>query len=210
MSLKTSWQHSGDLSTKGQKPKLVLASQSKYRAELLRQLKVEFITVNPDIDETPYLNEDPMLHVQRLAKEKALVKAEEYPQHLIIGADIVTLIDNKITGKPKDYAEAVKYLQQSSGNLINNLTGICVLDTQTGKFLLDVVATTVKFKQLSIDQIHRYVEIEQPYDNAGAFRIQSLGIALLESVQTTDPTAIVGLPLIRLTTMLAEFGYAVV
>jgi len=190
--------------------KLVLASQSKYRQALLKQLNLEFTTINPDIDESPYPDEDPTQHVLRLAKAKALEHAAQFPESLIIGADIVTILDGKITGKPRDYAEAVKFLQLSSDKVITNLTGVCVLNTSTGKSLVDMVATEVKFKSLSTEQIQRYIEKEQPYDNAGAFRIQSLGITLLEQVSTVDPTAIIGLPLICLTSMLAEFGFAVV
>jgi len=189
---------------------LVLASTSIYRKELLSRLGLPFVTAAPDVDESPLLNEAPEHLVRRLAEAKARAVAEYYPEALIIGSDQVTVIEGRILGKPGSHERAVAQLRMTSGKRLEFLTGLCLLNSRTGAVQVDIVPFAVLFRPLSNEQIDSYLRREQPYHCAGAFKSEALGIALCERFEGDDPTALIGLPLIRLTRMLEQQGAAII
>lgn len=184
---------------------LVLASSSPYRKQLLERLGLAFSTVSPDIDETALPGETPDALVERLAEQKARAVGELH-QGLIIGSDQVATIDDDILGKPGNHEQAVAQLTRLSGNRVTFHTGLCLLDTAHHEAQLDVVPFTVQFRELSAAQIERYLHAEQPYNCAGSFKSEGLGITLFEKMLGDDPTALVGLPLVKLTEMLSRAG----
>lgn len=184
---------------------LVLASSSPYRRELLDRLGLEYLTVSPAIDETALPGETPDALVERLAEQKARKVAETH-QGLIIGSDQVATVDDDILGKPGNHENAVAQLTRLSGQRVTFHTGLCLLDTAHHEAQVDVVPFTVQFRSLSAEQIERYLQREQPYNCAGSFKSEGLGITLFEKMLGDDPTALIGLPLIRLTAMLAKAG----
>ena len=181
---------------------LVLASTSPFRKELLSRLGVEFTAVSPDIDEAPVPGESPDELVRRLALAKARAGCKDARDTLVIGSDQVAVVGNEILGKPGGVANAEQQLARLSGNSVTFLTGLCVLNTCTGHVQTDVVPFNVVFRMLDGEQIKRYVAIEQPLNCAGSFKSEGLGITLFERMEGDDPTALIGLPLICLTTML--------
>ena len=184
---------------------LVLASSSPYRRELLDRLGLAYLTVSPAIDEATLPGETPDALVERLAEQKAR-KVAETQQGLIIGSDQVATVDNDILGKPGNHENAVAQLTRVSGQGVTFHTGLCLLDTEHHEAQVDVVPFTVQFRQLTAQQIERYLQREQPYNCAGSFKSEGLGITLFEKMLGEDPTALIGLPLIRLTAMLAKAG----
>ena len=190
-------------------PPIVLASSSSYRRELLTRLQLPFSCHSPDIDEAALAGESPEALVQRLAISKARKLAADYPQHLIIGSDQVAVLDGQIIGKPGDAAGALHQLSAASGRSVVFLTGLAVLDTRTQSEQVDVVPFTVHFRQLNAVQIQRYIELEQPFDCAGSFKSEGLGVSLFRATEGDDATSLVGLPLIRLCDMLNACGIAV-
>jgi MAF protein len=188
---------------------LILASTSPYRRALLERLGLPFRQHAPEIDEQPLADESPRELVSRLALAKASAGAAQHPDALIIGSDQVALLDAEILGKPGTAANAVAQLTRLSGREVLFLTGLCVLNTATGRHSLEVVETPVSFRRLDRAQIVDYVAREQPLDCAGAFKSEGLGIALFESIGGADPNALVGLPLIALCGMLAAEGLPV-
>jgi len=189
---------------------IILASSSRYRRELLQRLGIDFSCRSPSLDETPGDGEDPEQMVKRLAAAKAGAIADGVFQGLIIGADQAAVMGGRIIGKPGNHAAARLQLQQASNNELLFLTGISLLNTVSGHLQVDCVPCKVRFRNLSDDQINRYLERERPFDCAGAFKSEGLGIALIEAMDTTDPTALIGLPLIRLRQMLEAEGVAVI
>lgn len=189
---------------------LVLASTSIYRKELLSRLGLPFSIAAPDVDETPLLNEKPQHLVRRLAEAKARAVAKQYPDALIIGSDQVAVVEGQILGKPITHERAVEQLRKASGRRLEFLTGLCLLNTRTGSTQMDVVPFGVVFRLLNNEQIENYLRREQPYHCAGAFKSEALGIALCERLEGDDPTALIGLPLIRLTRMLEQEGMAII
>lgn len=189
---------------------LVLASTSIYRKELLGRLGLPFITATPDVDETPFSGEPPQQLVRRLAEAKARAVSTRHPGALIIGSDQVAVIDGHIVGKPGDHARAAAQLRMASGRRLEFLTGLCLLNTTTDRAQVDMVAFGVVFRTLDDEQIERYLSREQPYHCAGSFKSEKLGIALCERFDGDDPTALIGLPLIRLVRMLEAEGIMVV
>ncbi len=187
------------------KSPLVLASSSPYRKQLLDRLGLAFSTVSPDIDETALPGETPDALVERLAEQKARAVGEVH-QGLIIGSDQVATIDDDILGKPGNHEKAVAQLTRLSGNRVTFHTGLCLLDTAHHEAQVDVVPFTVQFRELSAAQIERYLHAEQPYNCAGSFKSEGLGITLFEKMLGEDPTALVGLPLVKLTEMLSRAG----
>ena len=185
---------------------LVLASSSPYRRELLTRLRLPFIWGAPAIDEAPRPEEDASTLVRRLAEEKARALSPQHPQHLIIGSDQVAVLGNQILGKPHTHERAHAQLLAASGNSITFLTGLALLDSQSDRCQIDCIPFTVHFRQLSDAQITRYLETEQPYDCAGSFKAEGLGVSLFRSTEGTDATSLVGLPLIRLVDMLHAAG----
>ena len=190
-------------------PPIVLASSSRYRRKLLTRLQLPFSCHSPDIDEAALADESPEALVQRLAISKARKLAADYPHHLIIGSDQVAVLDGQIIGKPGDAAGALRQLSAASDRSVVFLTGLAVLDTRTQSEQVDVVPFTVHFRQLSAVQIQRYIELEQPFDCAGSFKSEGLGVSLFRATEGDDATSWVGLPLIRLCDMLNACGIAV-
>lgn len=190
-------------------PPIVLASSSSYRRELLTRLQLPFTCHSPDIDETPQANESAQALVQRLALSKARALAQHYPQHIIIGSDQVAVLDGKIIGKPLHAEGATQQLSAASGRSLVFLTGLAVIDTRTQIEQVDLVPFTVRFRTLNAAQIQRYIAAEQPFDCAGSFKSEGLGVSLFQATEGSDATSLVGLPLIRLCDMLNACGIAV-
>ncbi len=190
--------------------KLILASTSRYRQQLLTRLGVKFEVQAPHVDESPQTNESPEQLVARLAESKAKAIADRYPNALIIGSDQVALVDGQILGKPHTYENAAAQLKRESGKRITFLTGLCVYNTASLHCQVDVVPYYVLMRQLSDSQIKNYLLKEQPYDCAGSFKSEGLGIALFDRLEGTDPNALIGLPLIRLVHMLENEGLSII
>jgi len=187
-------------------PQLILASTSPFRKELLQRLQHTFITASPDIDETPLDQESPEAYVTRLSLEKAQAVAQQHPNALIIGSDQCSVLKGIIRGKPENHHNAMQQLQQSSGERVSFLTGLCLYHSQTDTYQLDLVPFHVDFRELNDAEIDAYLKAEQPYGCAGSFKSEGLGITLFKRLQGDDPTALIGLPLIRLAEMLREKG----
>ncbi len=191
-------------------PQLVLASSSPYRQRLLKQLGLTFAVCSPDIDETAKSDELPADLVRRLSIAKARAVSERYPEAFIIGSDQVAVHDaGTIVGKPRDHADAVLQLRNASGKRITLHTGLCLLNTSSEDFEVDVIPFTVHFRSLSEQTIERYLQKERPYSCSGSLKADALGIALLQSLEGTDPNALIGLPLIRLVDMLNNAGFII-
>lgn len=188
---------------------LVLASSSPYRKQLLERLQIPFQCKAPDIDESPLRGEAPQVTASRLAREKALALHEDFPEHLIIGSDQLALHAGNIIGKPGRHDRARTQLQSFSGQSVDFLTAICVYNSKKKTSAEALVNTKVTFRSLDTATIENYLFAERPYDCAGSFKVEGLGIALFEKVYSDDPTALMGLPLIRLCDLLAEQGLSV-
>lgn len=186
--------------------KLILASTSRYRRELLSRLQVPFEVLAPDVDETPLPGESPSATALRLSVLKAQAAAASWPDALIIGSDQVLMLGNTQLGKPGNYANAFAQLKAMQGREMVFHTALTLLNSGTGRVQTRDVPTVVHIRQLSDAQIDAYLQKEMPYDCAGSARSESLGIALMERMDSTDPTALIGLPLITLTAMLANEG----
>lgn len=189
-------------------PKLVLASSSPYRRELLARLCIPFEVVSPAVDETPLAKEMAPATALRLAQLKARKVAENFPDALIIGSDQVALLDNQQVGKPHTFDNAKKQLQASSGRAMLFHTALCLYNSRSGHMQTRVVPVTVQFRTLSDDVIERYLNIEQPYNCAGSAKVEGLGISLIARFEGEDPNALIGLPLIALVDMLHHEGVA--
>ncbi|MFA3761440.1 nucleoside triphosphate pyrophosphatase [Yersinia sp. 2544 StPb PI] len=185
---------------------LVLASTSSYRRTLLEKLQLPFVTAAPQTDESPQAGEEASALVQRLASAKAQALAGSFPQHLIIGSDQVCVIDGLIVGKPHNYANAMKQLQQASGQCVTFYTGLALLNTATNSINCLCETFDVYFRTLSEAEIDGYLTREQPWDCAGSFKSEGLGITLFDRLSGRDPNTLIGLPLIALTEMLIEQG----
>ncbi|MDM8569002.1 Maf family nucleotide pyrophosphatase [Thiotrichales bacterium HSG1] len=193
-----------------EKLSLVLASTSPFRKEVLNRLNIPFTTYAPNIDETPEIGESPTELVTRLAKLKAYSAHSIHPRSLIIGSDQVAVVENTILGKPGTHEQAVKQLTKASSKQVDFITGLCVYNSDTNQTQIDVVVFSVVFRKLTLPQIENYLSIDKPYNCSGSFKSEGLGIALLEQMNGTDPTAIIGLPLIRLVRMLEDDGIVVI
>ena len=188
---------------------LILASSSIYRQELLKRLRLPFTAVSPDIDESPHPGETPPVTAVRLAEQKARALADRFPDALIIGSDQVAVLNGLAIGKPGHHADAVKQLTAASSNTVYFHTALCLLDASTGQAQTKIATNEVKFRPLKPEQIERYLLAEKPYDCAGSAKSEGLGIALIEYIHGDDPNALIGLPLIELTTMLMRAGVAI-
>jgi septum formation protein len=186
---------------------IILASTSPYRKEILNKLQIPFLTCAPDIDEQAKNNEKPDTLVQRLAIEKARACDKKDDNALIIGSDQVAVIDGEIIGKPHNHKNAVKQLQKASGKKVIFLTGLCLFNSKTKQYQADVVPFTVLFRNLNNSQIENYLLKEKPYNSAGSFKSEGLGICLFEKLIGDDPNTLIGLPLIRLTKMFEQEGF---
>jgi septum formation protein len=189
--------------------KLILASTSPYRRELLGRLGLPFNVANPQADESSLPNEAPETLALRLSEVKARAVMNDFPDALIIGSDQVATVDGKIYGKPGTHERAVAQLRELSGKTVNFFTGLCLLDAQTGKAEVRGIPTLVRFRHLGDMEIENYLSREPAYDCAGSAKSEGLGIALLASMQGDDPNALVGLPLIALCDMLRNKGVQV-
>lgn len=187
-------------------PPIVLGSSSPFRKQLLSKLLPSFDTCSPDIDESPLPNETPDQLVRRLALRKAEAVAAQRPDALIITSDQVSVLGGRISGKPGNFPRAFEQLKQSSGNVVTFFTSLCVYDAATSRHELDVETFAVHFRQLSDEQITRYLEREQPFNCAGSFKSEGLGISLFTKMEGRDPNTLIGLPLIRLVDMMSAFG----
>ena len=190
-------------------PRLILASSSPYRRELLSRLQLPFEAIAPNIDETALPGETPDATALRLAREKAAAVAAQAPASLVIGSDQVATLDGLQIGKPGDHAKALAQLQLMRGREVVFHTALCLFDNRQGSPVpvqLQNIQTRVSFRDLPDAELDAYLRIEQPYDCAGSAKNEGLGIALLERIDSSDPTALTGLPMIALTGMLRSAG----
>jgi septum formation protein len=176
---------------------LVLGSTSRYRQELLQRLRIPFSVAAPDVDETPLAGEAPAALAMRLALAKARAVASAFPQAVVIGSDQVADLDGLPLGKPGTHERAVAQLRQMRGRTVIFQTAVAVVCLASGFEQAALAAVKVRFRQLSDEAIENYLQAEQPYDCAGSAKSEGLGIALLEAIDNDDPTALIGLPLIR-------------
>lgn len=191
-------------------PRLILASSSKYRRELLSRLHISFEVLVPDIDETPHAGEASEQTAMRLAYEKSIAIIAQAPGALVIGSDQVATLNGEQIGKPGSHDNALQQLQKMRGRRVVFHTALCLYDGRNPDAVqatqLENVQTFVTFRDLPDHELDAYLRIEQPYDCAGSAKNEGLGIALLEKIESTDPTALTGLPLIALCTMLRRAG----
>jgi septum formation protein len=189
-------------------PGLILASTSIYRRQLLERLRVPFLVVRSDVDEGPLPGELPRPRAERLALAKAQAVAQAHPGQLVIGADQVAACEGAILDKPGERETARAQLRAQSGRAVQFFSAVALVGVQHGHSDAFVDLTTVMFRALSDDEIDAYIAADQPYDCAGSLRSEALGISLCERIETQDPTALMGLPLIRLAASLRSCGFA--
>lgn len=188
---------------------LILGSTSAYRRELLSRLRIDFTVESPHVDETPLPGEAPAALAQRLALAKARAVAQRHPASVVIGSDQVADLDGLPLGKPGNHSRAVAQLQQMRGKTVVFQTAVAVVCQQTGFEQQALAPVKVKFRDLTDAEIEAYLHAEKPYDCAGSAKSEGLGIALLESIDNDDPSALVGLPLIRTSSMLRAAGITI-
>lgn len=186
--------------------KIILASSSPYRKELLNRLQIQFDCLSPDIIETINPELSFRCNAMELSRRKAQAIVKHHPDDVIIASDQICVINGKVNGKPGNFENAVKQLRMASGKKVKFYTGLCVYYPQEKEFLTDCDKTTVCFRDLTDDEISKYLKKEKPFNCAGSFKAESLGITLFEKIENTDPTALIGLPLIKLTTLLKSIN----
>lgn len=186
---------------------LLLASTSRYRRELLERLRLPFHVARPEVDETVLDGESPLALAQRLAHAKAAAVAKQHPEAWVIGSDQVAELDGEAIGKPGHRDGALAQLGVMSGREVRFHTALCLMRQADGRHEA-VDLTRVRFRSLAPTEIERYVDLEQPFDCAGSFKSEGLGITLFEAIESRDPTALIGLPLIALSGLLREAGFA--
>lgn len=197
------------MTTFSRPPRLILASSSRYRRELLERLRIPFEVATPDLDETPRAGELPADTALRLAADKARAVAGRVaaPEGaIVIGSDQVATFDGRQIGKPGTHERALEQLKSMQGRHVEFHSALCVYDSRTGRAQVEDVVTRVRFRSLCDAELDAYLRAETPYDVAGSAKSEGLGIALLDAIDADDPTALVGLPLIALTRMLREAG----
>jgi septum formation protein len=190
--------------------RLILASSSPFRRELLSRLMLPFEVVVPDVDETPHQRESPQALVERLAILKAQTVASRVRDALVIGSDQVAVHNGEIVGKPLTHERAVEQLKAASGRTVMLYTGLALINAVSGRVQSEVVPYGVSFRTLNEEQIETYLRKEQPYHCAGSVKSEGLGVALLERFDGEDPATLIGLPLIRLIRMLENEGLTVI
>jgi septum formation protein len=188
------------------RPTLILGSTSRYRRELLERLRLPFEVRSPEVDETPRPGEAPAALAQRLALAKAQAVSAQFPDAVVIGSDQVADLDGEPIGKPGTHERAVAQLRAMRGRSVVFQTAVAVMRGSTGYVGTALAPVTVRFRQLSNAEIEHYLRAEQPYDCAGSAKSEALGIALLDAIESDDPTALVGLPLIRTCMLLRAAG----
>ena len=186
---------------------LILASTSPFRKAILDKLGVNFETASPETDETAQKDETPQQLVERLSIAKAKAIADKVENALVIGSYQVSVINGEIIGKPHTHENAVKQLQNASGKTVTFYTGLCLYNSSTKEYQSDVVPFNVIFRKLTKEQIENYLKKEEPYNCAGSFKSEALGIVLFEKLEGDDPNTLMGLPLIRLVKMLEQEKY---
>lgn len=191
------------------KQTLILASSSEYRRQLLSKLQIPFTSISPKIDETALADEKPHETALRLAQEKAKKIGAEYPHALVIGCDQVATLDGEELGKPGNHQNATEQLKKMRGREVKFHSALCLFNAATGNMQTDVVPYLVRFRALTDEEIESYLSKEQPYQCAGSAKSEGLGIALMERMIGEDPNALIGLPLIKLITMLKNEGISV-
>ncbi len=189
---------------------LILASTSPFRRAILEKLNIQFETIAPqNVDETPMAGEIPEQLVSRLAEAKAKAVGESLSNSLVIGSDQVAVVDGQIVGKPLEHENAVKQLKRASGKRVSFLTGLCLYNTESKRVQVEVVPFNVIFRPLTDNQIEHYLKVEQPYNCAGSFKSEGMGVVLFERMEGDDPNTLIGLPLIRLVRMLESEGFTI-
>ena len=189
---------------------IILASSSPFRKALLERLNLDFECHSPDIDESRLANESAAEYVCRLAQQKAEAVSKRFPDAVVIGSDQCALLEDNILGKPGNHENALRQLKAAQGKSVIFHTGLCVNQASTEFSESDDILFEVRFRELSDRQLNRYLEIEQPYQCAGSFKSEGYGVVLFDQMNGADPTALIGLPLIRLTGMLENAGIKVV
>lgn len=187
-------------------PRLILGSTSRYRRELLERLRLPFDCVSPQVDETPLPGEAPAALALRLALAKARAVSQLHPQAVVIGSDQVADVNGEPVGKPGTHERAVAQLRRMSGQTIVFQTAVAVVRGDTGFEAAELASVQVRFRALGDAEIEHYLRLEQPYDCAGSAKCETLGIALLSAIESDDPTALIGLPLIRTCALLRSAG----
>jgi len=189
--------------------KLILASTSPFRKAILDKLGIDFATASPETDESALENETPQQLVERLSIAKAKAIADKTSDALVIGSDQVSVINGEIIGKPLTHENAIKQLQNASGKTVTFYTGLCLYNSATHRYQADVVPFSVVFRQLTEQQIENYLRKEEPYNCAGSFKSEALGIVLFDKLEGDDPNTLMGLPLIRLVKMLEKENFTI-
>jgi len=184
---------------------IILASSSPYRQQLLNRLQIDYTAISPEIDESPHANEAGIDQAKRLARQKAFALSDQFHCHFIIGSDQVVIVNQKQLPKPGNRESAIHQLQTISGSTVDFYTSICVLNSKTLQFSEGIDHCSVTFRKLSLTEIEKYVDLDKPYNCAGSFKSEGLGIALIETISGEDPNALIGLPLIKLITLLKNF-----
>jgi septum formation protein len=190
-------------------PRIVLASTSRYRRELLGRLRIPFDVKAPAVDETALATEAPLASALRLAQTKALAVQASEPDAIVIGSDQVAEVEGRPIGKPGSHESALIQLEQLQGRLVVFHTALAVAEPHGRNLHVASIPTIVHFRKLDREALDHYLKLDEPYDCAGSAKVESLGIALIERIESDDPTALVGLPLICLTSMLARAGVSV-
>ena len=187
-------------------PHLILASTSPYRRQLLQRLRLPFVVIAPEVDEVAAAGETPAALAQRLALAKATAVSRREPAAIVIGSDQVADLDGVALGKPGNHDRATQQLRSMSGRVVRFHTAVAVARASSGFLQQALVTVTVRLRRLSNHEIERYLQLEQPYDCAGSAKCETLGIVLAQAIESDDPTALVGLPLIRTSAMLRAAG----
>jgi septum formation protein len=190
--------------------KLILASSSPFRKQLLDRLRLDYECRSPDVDESIRTGERASQYVCRLAEAKARIIAQQYPQAVVIGSDQCALLEDRVLGKPGNHDNALRQLREAQGKSVVFHTAVCVMHMDSGFVAVEDVPFTVEFRELSDRQLDHYLRVEQPYQCAGSFKAEGYGSCLFSKMHGDDPSALIGLPLLRLTQMLEAAGIEVV
>ena len=190
--------------------KLILASSSPYRRQLLDRLRLEYECLSPGVDESLTDGESAVDYVRRLAEAKSAAVAQKYPQAVVIGSDQCALLDGKVLGKPGSHEKALQQLRQAQGKTVRFHTAVCVMRRADAFCQVEEVPFEVEFRRLGEQQLERYLQVEKPYDCAGSFKAEGYGVCLFSALRGEDPNALIGLPLLKLITMLEAAGIEVI
>lgn len=190
--------------------KLILASSSPYRRQLLDRLRLEYECISPEVDESPGAGESATDYVRRLAEAKAREVARKFPDAIVIGSDQCALLEGRILGKPGSHQKALQQLARAQGKTVRFHTGVCVLRQADAFCLVEEEPFEVEFRRLDERQLEHYLQVEKPYDCAGSFKAEGYGVCLFSALRGEDPSALIGLPLLKLVVMLEQAGIEVI